>query len=128
MSGQPTIHYHIGDLPEGVSFGDAIAIDTETQGLNLQRDRLCVVQLSAGDGSAHLVHFPKADYAAPNLKKALVAEGVTKIFHYARFDVAALQQYLGVMCQPVFCTKIASKLTRTYTCLLYTSPSPRDRG
>ncbi len=115
MSGQPTIHYHIGDLPEGVSFGDAIAIDTETQGLNLQRDRLCVVQLSAGDGSAHLVHFPKADYAAPNLKKALVAEGVTKIFHYARFDVAALQQYLGVMCQPVFCTKIASKLTRTYT-------------
>jgi len=115
MPGQPTIHYHVGDLPDGISFGDAIAIDTETQGLNLQRDRLCVVQLSAGDGTAHLVHFPEADYAAPNLKKVLSANGVTKIFHYARFDIAAIQKYLGILCQPVFCTKIASKLTRTYT-------------
>lgn len=115
MPGQPTIHYHVGDLPDGVSFGDAIAIDTETQGLNLQRDRLCVVQLSAGDGTAHLVHFPQPDFAAPNLKKVLAEPGVTKIFHYARFDVAAIHKYLGVMCQPVFCTKIASKLTRTYT-------------
>jgi ribonuclease D len=109
------IHYHQGDLPEGVSFGNMVAVDTETQGLSLQRDRLCVAQLSAGDGSAHLVHFPERNYDAPNLKRVLADPGVTKLFHYARFDVAVLRRDLNVMCTPVFCTKIASKLVRTYT-------------
>lgn len=112
---QPEIHYHIGDLPDGVSFDGDIAIDTETQGLNLSRDRLCVVQLSAGDGSAHLVHFPTPHYDAPNLKRELSKPDSVKIFHFGRFDIAAVEKYLGVLCTPVFCTKIASKLTRTYT-------------
>ena len=112
---QPDIQYHIGDLPDGIDFGQSIAIDTETQGLNLSRDRLCVVQMSAGDGSAHLVHFPTPDYAAPNLRRVLGDPAAVKIFHYARFDVAAIRKYLDVTCTPIFCTKIASRLTRTYT-------------
>ena len=109
------IFYHHGDLPADVSFGDMIAVDTETQGLNLQRDRLCVVQLSAGDGTAHLVHFPERNDDAPHLKRVLAEPGIVKLFHYARFDVAVLRRDLNVMCTPVFCTKIASKLVRTYT-------------
>jgi len=109
------IHYHIGDIPDDISFGDAVAVDTETQGLKLTRDRLCVVQLSSGDGSAHLVHFPDPVFNAPNLTRLMADPGVTKIFHYARFDVAVLRRHLGIMCTPVYCTKIASKLVRTYT-------------
>lgn len=112
---QPEIYYHIGDLPDDVSFDGDIAIDTETQGLNLSRDRLCVVQISEGDGSAHLVHFPTPDFDAPNLKRELSKPNTVKIFHFGRFDIAAVEKYLGVICRPVFCTKIASKLTRTYT-------------
>jgi ribonuclease D len=110
-----TIHYHVGDLPDDVDFGDSVAVDTETQGLNVNRDRLCVVQLSGGDGVAHLVHFPTPDYSAPNLRRILADDSVTKIFHFARFDVAILRTNLGIACTPVYCTKIASKLVRTYT-------------
>lgn len=110
-----TIQLHTGDLPSGLDFGSSVAIDTETLGLNTLRDRLCVVQLSSGDGSAHLVHFPAASYDAPNLRALLADAGILKIFHYARFDLAALYHYLGVMPQPVYCTKIASRLTRTFT-------------
>lgn len=110
-----SITLHRGDLPAGLSFGPVVAIDSETMGLSLQRDRLCVVQLSAGDGTAHLVHFPDRDYAAPNLKALLADPQVVKLFHFARFDVAMLQRHLGVTCTPVWCTKIASKLTRTNT-------------
>ena len=109
------ITLHKGDLPEGLSFGARVAIDSETLGLNPHRDRLCVVQLSAGDGSAHLVQFDGSDYSAPNLKALLGDEKILKIFHFARFDIAVLSKYLGVMATPVFCTKIASKLVRTYT-------------
>ncbi len=110
-----TIHLHQGDLPADVSFGDSVAIDTETLGLNPHRDRLCLVQLSAGDGVCHLVRFQKGIYDAPNLKKLLADPGVTKLFHFARFDVAVLRQYLGVDTAPIYCTKIASKLVRTFT-------------
>lgn len=106
---------HHGDLPTGLDFGDSVAVDTETMGLNPHRDRLCVVQLSAGDGVCHLVHFPKPDFAAPNLKALLADDRVTKIFHFARFDVATIRKYLGIACQPVYCTKIAAKMTRTFT-------------
>lgn len=106
---------HRGDIPSGIDFGDAVAVDTETQGLNLQRDRLCVVQLSAGDGICHLVQLPPDDYAAPNLKTLMTDPGVTKIFHFARFDVAIMKRWLGITIAPVYCTKIASKLVRTYT-------------
>ncbi len=109
------IDVHEGDLPEGVSFGDCIAIDTETLGLIPQRDRLCIVQVSNGDGTAHLVRFAPGAYQAPNLKKLLSDPSKTKLFHYARFDVAIISKYLGVDCTPVYCTKIASKLARTYT-------------
>ena len=112
---KPTIEVHRGDLPKGVDFGCSVAIDTEAQGLHPHRDRLCVVQLSAGDGTAHLVHFPKADYAAPNLKAILANKKVVKIFHFARFDVAIMRQHLGLMATPIYCTKIASRLVRTYT-------------
>lgn len=112
---QAKITLHKGDLAEGISFGDSVAIDSETLGLNPNRDRLCVVQLSAGDGTAHLVQFDGVDYSAPRLKKLLTDESVLKIFHYARFDIAVLSKYLGVMANPIFCTKIASKLVRTYT-------------
>ena len=110
-----TIELHSGDLPKGLSFGDSIAVDTETQGLNLKRDRLCVVQLTAGDGVCHLVQIPADKHNAPNLKSILVDPAVTKIFHYARFDVAVLKRNLDIMVSPIFCTKIASKLVRTYT-------------
>ena len=110
-----TVQLHRGDLPAGLTFGNAVAIDTETMGLKPGRDRLCLVQLSAGDGTAHLVKFDQGAYAAPNLIALLRDPGVTKIFHYARFDIAVLQHYLGVMLQPIYCTKIASKLVRTFT-------------
>lgn len=109
------VHLHKGDLPKDVSFGASVAIDTETLGLNPLRDRLCLVQLSAGDGIAHLVQFTRDDYAAPRLKKLLADAKVLKIFHFARFDLASLAQHLGVMPGPVYCTKIASRLTRTFT-------------
>lgn len=109
------IKLHKGDLPAGLTFGSSVAIDTETLGLNPHRDRLCVVQLSAGDGTAHLVQFDGKDYSAPNLKALLADETVLKIFHFARFDVAVLAKYLGVVATPIYCTKIASKLVRTYT-------------
>jgi ribonuclease D len=110
-----TNNLHKGDLPADVDFGNSVAIDTETLGLNPHRDRLCLMQLSAGDGSSHLVQFAAGEYNAPNLVAMLVDPKVQKLFHFARFDVAVIQQYLGVVCQPVYCTKIASKLTRTYT-------------
>jgi ribonuclease D len=110
-----TTQLHVGDLPAGLDFGSSVAIDTETLGLNTLRDRLCVVQLSSGDGNAHLVQLAEDDYAAPNLKALLADQSVLKIFHYARFDLAALYHYLGIMPGPVYCTKIASRLTRTFT-------------
>lgn len=110
-----TVQLHEGDLPAGVSFGDCVAIDTETMGLRPGRDRLCVVQLSAGDGTAHLVKFSKPVYDAPNLKKLLADKNVTKLFHFARFDVAVMNAYLGVLAAPIYCTKIASRIARTYT-------------
>ncbi len=110
-----TVHFHTDDLPDDVTFEGSVAIDTETTGLVLSRDRLCLIQLSAGDGDAHLVHFPTAEYDAPNLKRVLSDPALTKLFHYARFDVAVVQNWLGVTCEPVYCTKIASRLVRTYT-------------
>jgi ribonuclease D len=110
-----SITLHKDDLPAGVTFTGSVAIDTETLGLNPHRDRLCLVQLSAGDGKAHLIQIRQGVTAAPRLKALLADEGVLKVFHYARFDLAALFHHLGVMPRPVFCTKIASKLTRTYT-------------
>lgn len=109
------IEVHYGDLPAGLDFGKSVAIDSETLGLNPHRDRLCVVQLSSGDGNAHLVHFKEPVYDAPNLKKLLADQSVEKLFHFARFDVAIIEKYLGVTCTPVYCTKIASRLVRTYT-------------
>ena len=111
----PDIHLHQGDLPSGLDFGDSVAVDSETMGLDLSRDRLCLIQLSAGDGVCHLVQFGKNSYDAPNLKALLGDPGITKIFHFARFDVTAIRLYLGIDCAPVYCTKIASKLVRTYT-------------
>lgn len=113
MSGSVTLHK--GDLPAGLGFGASVAIDTETLGLRPHRDRLCLVQLSAGDGTAHLVQFDGRDYASPRLKALLTDPKVLKIFHFARFDIAVLEKYLGVMTAPVYCTKIVSKLVRTYT-------------
>lgn len=110
-----TIHFHKHDLPASVHFGDSVAIDTETMGLNPIRDRLCLVQLSAGDGDAHLVQLAADNYDAPNLKALLGDKNVLKLFHFARFDIATLYKHLGVMTNPIFCTKIASKLVRTYT-------------
>ena len=104
-----------GDLPEGIDFGDMVAIDTEAMGLNPHRDRLCVVQLSAGDGDAHLVQFAPGTYAAPRLRELLADRGVTKLFHFARFDLGMIYHYLGVMAAPIYCTKIASRLARTFT-------------
>ncbi|SIS55269.1 ribonuclease D [Insolitispirillum peregrinum] len=111
-----TIHYHQGDLPDGLTFQGAIAVDTETMGLSLVRDRLCVVQLSAGDGDAHVVQVGGVyGYDCPNLKRVLGDQSLLKIFHYARFDVAQIKHRLGVDATPLYCTKIASKLTRTNT-------------
>ncbi len=109
------VHVHQDDLPAGLDFGAAIAVDTETQGLNLQRDRLCVVQISRGDGVCHLVQMTGKSYAAPNLKALMTNPEVMKIFHFARFDVAIMKRWLDIQIAPVFCTKIASKLVRTYT-------------
>ena len=106
---------HKGDLPADVDFGDAVAVETETLGLNLQRDALCVVQLSAGDGNAHIVQLDRSSYDAPNLKRVMSDQAVTKIFHFARFDVAMMRHHFGIFATPVFCTKIASRLVRTYT-------------
>jgi len=110
-----TVRLHRGDLPDLSRYTGAVAIDTETMGLNPHRDRLCVVQLSPGDGSADVVQIPKGHTDAPNLKALLANPANTKIFHFARFDVAVLYQTFGVMTGPIYCTKIASRLTRTYT-------------
>jgi ribonuclease D len=104
-----------GDLPAGLDFGPAVAVDTETLGLVPRRDKLCLVQLSSGDGNAHLVQLDRTRYDAPNLKALFINPAVIKIFHYARFDVAVIKHYLGVDTAPLYCTKIASRLTRTYT-------------
>jgi ribonuclease D len=110
-----TIRLHRGDLPDLARYRDSVAIDTETMGLDHHRDRLCVVQLSPGDGSADVVQIPRGGSEAPNLKKLLANPGVLKIFHFARFDLGVLQQTFGIMATPVYCTKIASRLVRTYT-------------
>jgi len=110
-----SVHLHHEDLPEGLDFGAAVAIDTETMGLKPHRDRLCLIQLSAGDGEAHLVKVTGRHIEAPRLAALLADERVLKIFHFARFDMAVLKHALGVMPGPVYCTKIASKLVRTYT-------------
>lgn len=109
-----TVTLHQDDLPADLTFGEAVAVDCETMGLNLQRDRLCLIQLSAGDGNAHLVQF-RGGYEAPNLRRLLADPRVTKIYHFARFDVAAIERYLEVTAAPIYCTKIASKLVRTFT-------------
>jgi ribonuclease D len=111
-----TVHFHEEDLPEGVLGAGAIAVDTETMGLQLGRDRLCVVQLSDGRGDEHLVRFgPDSAYHAPNLKAVLADPERLKLYHFARFDLASIRAYLGVIAAPVYCTKIASRLIRTYT-------------
>jgi len=110
-----TITLHKGDLPDGLDLGNIIAVDSETMGLDPHRDKLCLIQLSAGDGNAHLVQFDRNTYDAPNLKSMLNDPNIIKLFHFARFDVAVLSHYLGVTSTPVYCTKIASKLVRTYT-------------
>jgi ribonuclease D len=110
-----SIRLHRGDLPDLSRYTGAVAIDTETMGLSLSRDRLCLVQLSPGDGSADVVQIPPHAADAPNLKRLLADDGVLKIFHFARFDLAMLANALGVMAAPVYCTKIASRLARTYT-------------
>jgi ribonuclease D len=110
-----TIRLHRGDLSDISHFGAVVAIDTETLGLNPRRDRLCVVQLSAGDGSADVVQMPKGDSTAPNLVKLLTDPKRIKLFHFARFDLAVLSNAFGVMPGPVYCTKIASRIARTYT-------------
>jgi ribonuclease D len=109
------IFLHHGDLPDGLALGPVVAIDTETMGLNPHRDRLCLVQLSAGDGDAHLVQVPRGGAPAPNLTALLADPQALKLFHFARFDIAALLNAYDVVTSPVWCTKIASKLIRTYT-------------
>ena len=109
-----TFTLHQGDLPDNLDLGKSVAVDSETMGLDPRRDRLCLVQLSSGDGTAHLVQLNKS-FEAPNLVRLLVDPSVLKLFHYGRFDIAMFQHYLGITTQPVYCTKIASKLTRTYT-------------
>tara|TARA_R110002110_G_scaffold87905_3_gene228848 strand:+ start:13255 stop:13866 length:612 start_codon:yes stop_codon:yes gene_type:complete len=109
------IELHHGDLPDGLDLGPVVAIDTETMGLNPHRDRLCVAQLSAGDGNAHLVKFSTGGFDAPNLCALLADPDVLKLFHFGRFDIAVMSRFLGVSAAPVYCTKIASKLVRTYT-------------
>lgn len=109
------IHIYQNDLPDGLSLGPVVAIDCETMGLNPQRDRLCLVQLSGGDGDAHLVQILPGQGTAPNLARLLADPAVLKLFHFGRFDIAAMKQHFGVLAAPVWCTKIASKLVRTYT-------------
>jgi len=108
-------HFYKGDLPEGLDLGPVIAIDCETMGLNPHRDRLCLVQMSGGDGDAHLVQIAKGQRAAPNLQSMLADPDVLKLFHFGRFDIAAMYNAFGTLAAPVYCTKIASKLVRTYT-------------
>jgi ribonuclease D len=110
-----TVKLYRGDLPADFDAGKSVAIDTETLGLKPGRDKLCLVQLSTGDGNAHLVQIDRETFSAPNLKALMANPAVTKIFHFARFDVAVLKHYLGVDTAPIYCTKIASKLVRTYT-------------
>ena len=110
-----TNHVYKGDLPDGLDLGLIVAIDCETMGLNPKRDRLCVVQLSSGDGHAHLVQVAKGQTAAPNLCRMLEDPNVLKLFHFGRFDIAAMKAAFGVLTAPVYCTKIASRMTRTYT-------------
>jgi ribonuclease D len=113
-----TIHLYKGDLPAGLDLGSSVAVDCETMGLDLSRDRLCLIQLSSGDGNAHLVQFPRdaaPPFNAPNLAALLADSRVLKLFHFGRFDLAAIERYLGVMAGPAYCTKIASKLCRTFT-------------
>jgi ribonuclease D len=110
-----TIYLYENDLPAGLEFPNGVAIDSETMGLNPIRDRLCLIQLSSGDGNAHLVQFKDPAYEAPNLKKLLSDPTIDKIFHFARFDIAAIMAYLNVECHPVYCTKTASRLVRTFT-------------
>ena len=109
------INFYKGDLPSDIDLGKVVAIDSETMGLRPQRDRLCLVQLSSGDGNAHLIQFEQEEYEAPNLVQLLGDPTVTKIFHYARFDVAIIKKYLQAQTKSIYCTKIASKLVRTYT-------------
>ena len=110
-----TNHVYKGDLPDGLDLGPIVAIDCETMGLNPKRDRLCVVQLSSGDGHAHLVQVAKGQTAAPNLCRMLENPNVLKLFHFGRFDLAAMKAAFGAVTAPVYCTKIASRMTRTYT-------------
>ena len=110
-----TIYLYQNDLPDGLNLGPVVAIDTETMGLDPRRDRLCVVQLSSGDGNAHLVQIARGQTEAPNLTRMLTDPEVLKLFHFGRFDVAALQKAFGVRTSPVWCTKIAAKLIRTFT-------------
>lgn len=108
-------HFHKRDLPDGLDLGSSVAIDCETMGLNPHRDRLCLVQLSGGDGDAHLVQIEKGQTGAPNLERLLTDPAVLKLFHFGRFDIAALYHAFGALAAPVYCTKIASKMVRTYT-------------
>ena len=110
-----SITLHKGDLPDGLELGPLVAIDSETMGLNPGRDRLCLVQLSSGDGTAHMVQIGQGQTSAPNLGRMLTDPATTKLFHFARFDIAMFKQYLAVTTAPLYCTKIASKLTRTFT-------------
>jgi ribonuclease D len=110
-----TITLHQRDLPDGLDLGPVVAVDTETMGLNPHRDRLCLVQLSSGDGTAHLVQVAAGQSSAPNLARMLLAPGIEKLFHYGRFDIAVLAHAFGAVARPVWCTKIASKLVRTFT-------------
>ena len=110
-----TVHFHEGDLPGDLDLGPVVAVDSETMGLRHNRDDLCVVQLSAGDGDAHVVRLGRPAYDCPNLKRLLADPAVLKLFHFGRFDIAMFQLHLGVETRPVYCTKIASKLARTYT-------------
>ena len=109
------IKLYKNDLPSDIKFKDSIAIDTETMGLNINNDRLCLVQISDENGNSHIIQFLKNNYDAPNLKKILNDKNILKIFHFARFDVAIIKKNLGIMCNPIYCTKIASKLARTFT-------------
>jgi ribonuclease D len=111
-----TVHFHEEDLPEGVLAPGPVAVDTETMGLQLSRDRLCLLQISDGRGDEHLIRFaPGSDYRAPNLRAVLADPGRLKLYHFARFDLASIHAYMGVMAGPVYCTKTASRLIRTYT-------------
>ncbi len=110
-----TVTLHHGDIPANLDLGPSVAIDTETMGLKPVRDRLCLVQLSAGDGNAHIVQLTAGQYNAPNLRRLLADPKVTKLFHFARFDIATLWMHLNVLTAPVYCTKLASRLSRTFT-------------